>query len=126
MGLVYILTCIAVIVLNIGKVPDAVMLILESAFSTAPAVGGFAGATIMMAMQKGVARGIFSNEAGLGSAPIAAASAKTNSPVEQGLISMTGTFIDTIIICMLTGLTLVITGAWCSDQTGVAMTFWRY
>ena len=122
MGLVYILTCIAVIVLNIGKVPDAVMLILESAFSTAPAVGGFAGATIMMAMQKGVARGIFSNEAGLGSAPIAAASAKTNSPVEQGLISMTGTFIDTIIICMLTGLTLVITGAWCSDQTGVAMT----
>ena len=76
----------------------------------------------MMAMQKGVARGIFSNEAGLGSAPIAAASAKTNSPVEQGLISMTGTFIDTIIICMLTGLTLVITGVWTSDKTGVAMT----
>ena len=122
MGIVYIVACLLIILMNIGKVPEAISLIINSAFTPTPAVGGFTGATIMMAMQKGVARGIFSNEAGLGSAPIAAASAKTNSPAEQGLISMTGTFIDTIIICMLTGLTLVITGAWTLDQTGVAMT----
>ena len=122
MGIIYIITCVLVILLNLEKIPESLYLIISSAFAPTQAIGGFAGATIMMAMQKGVARGIFSNEAGLGSAPIAAASAKTNSPVEQGLISMTGTFIDTIIICMLTGLTLVITGAWTSDKTGVAMT----
>ena len=122
MGIIYIITCVLVILLNLEKIPESLYLIISSAFAPTQAIGGFAGATIMMAMQKGVARGIFSNEAGLGSAPIAAASAKTNSPAEQGLISMTGTFIDTIIICMLTGLTLVITGAWTLDQTGVAMT----
>ena len=122
MALVYIVCCLIVVCLNFSAVPDALKLIVESAFTTTSAVGGFAGATVLMAIQKGVARGIFSNEAGLGSAPIAAASAKTNSPVEQGLISMTGTFLDTMIICMLTGLTLVLTGAWCSDVTGVAMT----
>ena len=122
MAMVYIVCCLVVVGLNISAVPDAIMLIVKSAFTTTSAVGGFAGATVLMAIQKGVARGIFSNEAGLGSAPIAAASAKTNSPVEQGLISMTGTFLDTMIICMLTGLTLVLTGAWSSEETGVAMT----
>ncbi len=122
MAFLYVICCFCVIAMNFDKVPDAIGLIFEAAFNTTSAVGGFAGATVLMALQKGVARGIFSNEAGLGSAPLAAASAKTNSPAEQGLISMTGTFIDTMIICMLTGLTLVLTGAWCSDTTGVAMT----
>ena len=122
MAMVYIICCLVVVCLNITAVPDAIMLIVKSAFTTTSAVGGFAGATVLMAIQKGVARGIFSNEAGLGSAPIAAASAKTDSSVEQGLISMTGTFLDTMIICMLTGLTLVLTGAWSSEVTGVAMT----
>ena len=93
---------------------------MTSAFSPVAAVGGFAGASIRMAIQNGVARGVFSNESGLGSAPIAAAAAKTNEPVEQGLISMTGTFIDTLIICTLTGLTILVTGVWNSDLNGVA------
>ncbi|MGN1357609.1 MAG: alanine/glycine:cation symporter family protein, partial [Succinivibrionaceae bacterium] len=122
MALLYIICCLCVVAMNFSQVPDAIVLIVKSAFTPTSAVGGFAGATVLMALQKGVARGIFSNEAGLGSAPLAAASAKTNSPAEQGLISMTGTFIDTMIICMLTGLTLILTGAWCSDTTGVAMT----
>lgn len=122
MALLYVICCLCVVVINFNEVPTAISFIIESAFTTTSAVGGFAGATVLMALQKGVARGIFSNEAGLGSAPLAAASAKTNSPAEQGLISMTGTFIDTMIICMLTGLTLVLTGAWHSETTGVAMT----
>ena len=95
---------------------------MTSAFSPVAAVGGFAGASIRMAIQNGVARGVFSNESGLGSAPIAAAAAKTNEPVEQGLISMTGTFIDTLIICTLTGLTILVTGVWSGDLNGVALT----
>lgn len=91
-------------------------MIFESAFTTTAATGGFLGATVMMAMKNGVARGVFSNESGLGSAPIVAAAAKTKWPAEQGLISMTGTFIDTIIICTLTGLTLVVTGVWCGME----------
>lgn len=122
MACVYVICCLCVIFGNISKVPEAIMFIVNSAFTTTSAVGGFAGATMLMAIQKGVARGIFSNEAGLGSAPLAAASAKTNSCVEQGLVNMTGTFLDTMVICMMTGLTLVMTGAWCSDQTGVQMT----
>ena len=85
-------------------------------------MGGFAGASMRMAIQNGVARGVFSNESGLGSAPIAAAAAKTKEPVEQGLISMTGTFIDTLIICSLTGLTILVTGVWNSDLNGVRLT----
>ncbi len=122
MALVYVICCAVVICLNYQLVPDALRTIVNCAFNPTSAVGGFAGATVLMAIQKGISRGIFSNEAGLGSAPIAAASAKTNSSVEQGLISMTGTFLDTMIICMLTGITLVITGAWTSEETGVAMT----
>lgn len=97
-------------------------MILKSAFNGTAACGGFAGSTVIMAMQNGIARGVFSNEAGLGSAPIAAAAAKTKWPAEQGLISMTGTFIDTIIICTMTGLVLVLTGVWSGDTAGAAMT----
>ena len=122
MAIVYILGTLAVILFNIEKIPATLTLIFTSAFSPVAAVGGFAGATIRTAIQNGVARGVFSNESGLGSAPIAAAAAKTNEPVEQGLISMTGTFIDTLIICTLTGLTILVTGAWSGDLNGVALT----
>ncbi|HGR3927847.1 TPA: alanine/glycine:cation symporter family protein [Streptococcus pneumoniae] len=105
-----------------GKIPGTIALVFTSAFSPLAAVGGFAGASVRMAIQNGVARGVFSNESGLGSAPIAAAAAKTNEPVEQGLISMTGTFIDTLIICTLTGLTILVTGVWSGDLNGVALT----
>ena len=122
MAIVYILGTLIVIFFNIEKIPATLALIFTSAFSPAAAVGGFAGASIRMAIQNGVARGVFSNESGLGSAPIAAAAAKTNEPVEQGLISMTGTFIDTLIICTLTGLTILVTGVWSGDLNGVALT----
>ena len=122
MAIVYILGTLTVILFNIEKIPATLVLIFTSAFSPAAAVGGFAGASIRMAIQNGVARGVFSNESGLGSAPIAAAAAKTNEPVEQGLISMTGTFIDTLIICTLTGLTILVTGVWSVDLNGVALT----
>lgn len=122
MAIVYILGTLTVILFNIEKIPATLALIFTSAFSPVAAVGGFAGATIRTAIQNGVARGIFSNESGLGSAPIAAAAAKTNEPVEQGLISMTGTFIDTLIICTLTGLTILVTGVWSGDLNGVALT----
>ena len=122
MAIVYILGTLTVILFNIEKIPATLVLIFTSAFSPAAAVGGFAGASIRMAIQNGVARGVFSNESGLGSAPIAAAAAKTNEPVEQGLISMTGTFIDTLIICTLTGLTILVTGVWSGDLNGVTLT----
>ena len=122
MAIIYILGTLTVIFFNIDKVPATISLVLTSAFSPIAAVGGFAGASVRMAIQNGVARGVFSNESGLGSAPIAAAAAKTNEPVEQGLISMTGTFIDTLIICTLTGLTILVTGVWNGNLDGVALT----
>ncbi|WP_298445306.1 sodium:alanine symporter family protein [uncultured Ferrimonas sp.] len=122
MAIGYIMVCSALVLTNADAVPAALGLILHSAFNPVAAGGGFAGATVMMAIQFGIARGVFSNEAGLGSAPMAAASAKTKSPVEQGLVSMTGPFFDTLIICSLTGLALVITGAWQGDAAGAAMT----
>lgn len=122
MAIVYIMGTLTVILFNIEEIPATLALIFTSAFSPAAAVGGFAGASIRMAIQNGVARGVFSNESGLGSAPIAAAAAKTNEPVEQGLISMTGTFIDTLIICTLTGLTILVTGVWSGELNGVALT----
>ena len=121
MAVLYIVICAGIILMHIGEIPAAIALILDSAFTGTAAAGGFAGSTVMMAMQNGIARGVFSNESGLGSAPIAAA-AKTKEPAEQGLISMTGTFIDTIIICSMTGLVLVLTGAWHGDTAGAAMT----
>ena len=122
MAFIYFLSTIGVLLVFADKVPAAVSMIFESAFTTTAATGGFLGATVMMAMKNGVARGVFSNESGLGSAPIVAAGAKTKWPAEQGLISMTGTFIDTIIICTLTGLTLVVTGVWCGMENGAALT----
>ena len=122
MAVLYVVISAGVIFVHAGEVPAALALILDSAFTGAAAVGGFTGATVMMAMQNGIARGVFSNESGLGSAPIAAAAAKTKEPAEQGLISMTGTFIDTIIICSMTGLVLVLTGAWQGEAAGAAMT----
>ena len=122
MALIYIAVCTSILALNFDKLPDAISLVVSSAFSATAATGGFLGATVMMAMRNGIARGVFSNESGLGSAPIAAAAAKTKWPAEQGLISMTGTFIDTIIICSMTGLTLILTGVWTGDAAGAAMT----
>jgi len=118
----YIVFCLLILILNIGKLVPAIGMIVHDAF-TGGAIQGGAMGTMFVAMQKGIARGIFSNEAGLGSAPIAAAAAKTNDPVRQGLVSMTGTFIDTIIICMMTGLTIVITGSWLDpDVEGAGVT----
>ena len=123
---VYILLCLILLICNITKIGDAIITIIESAFNPKAITGGAVG-SIFVVIQKGVARGIFSNEAGLGSAPIAAAAAKTKEPVRQGLISMTGTFIDTIIICTMTGLSIVITGAWQVDGLeGVAVTDYAF
>lgn len=122
MAALYVISCLAVIYLHADQMPAVIDQILGAAFTTTAATGGFAGATMMLALQAGVARGVFSNESGLGSAPIAAAAAKTDSCVEQGLVCMTGTFFDTIIICTMTGITLVLTGAWQSEVAGTAMT----
>ena len=122
MAVLYFAFTITILGMYIDRLPDAISLVINSAFTNTAAQGGFLGATVMMALQKGVARGVFSNESGLGSAPIVAAAAKTKWPAEQGLVSMTGTFIDTIIICTLTGLTLIVTGVWCGPQSGAAMT----
>ncbi|MFM0818111.1 alanine/glycine:cation symporter family protein [Streptococcus suis] len=112
MAILYILASLTVLALHLDQLLPTLALVLKSAFTPAAAAGGFAGATVQQAIQRGIARGVFSNESGLGSAPIAAAAAKSDNPVEQGLISMTGTFIDTLIICTLTGLTILVTGQW--------------
>ena len=112
MAALYIIAAVSVLVFNANDIIPTIVSVFKSAFTPAAATGGFTGATIMMAIRNGVARGVFSNESGLGSAPIAAAAAKTEEPVEQGLISMTGTFIDTIIICTLTGLSILVTDKW--------------
>jgi len=112
MALAYVLGGIVLLVIYIDKIPAALELIFTHAFTPISAAGGFAGAGVMMAIQFGIARGIFSNEAGLGSAPIAHAAAKTDNPVQQGTIAMLGTFIDTIIICSITGLVIIASGAW--------------
>lgn len=122
MAIIYILAALMVLIFNAGNVLPSIALILKSAFTGQAATGGFAGATMMIAIQSGIARGVFSNESGLGSAPIAAAAAKTEEPVEQGLVSMTGTFIDTIIVCTLTGLAIIVTGGWSSNLNGATLT----
>ena len=111
MAIIYFVFAAILILGNITAIPSAIAIIVKAAFSPKAVTSGVVG-SIFVAMQKGIARGIFSNEAGLGSAPIAAAAAQTKEPVRQGLVSMTGTFIDTIIICTLTGLSIVLTGAW--------------
>lgn len=122
MAVLYVLGSLIIIITNISALPAAVELIIKSAFTPTAAMGGFAGSTIMLAIRSGIARGVFSNESGLGSAPIAAAAAKTKSCVKQGLISMTGTFFDTIVVCTMTGIILVLTGAWSSEHSGAALT----
>jgi len=118
----YVAAALFIIFSHISEVPAALMFIVKQAFNPTAAVGGFAGATIMMAIRFGVARGVFSNESGLGSAPIAAAAAQTKSPTTQALVSMTQTFIDTILVCSMTGLVLVLTGVWSNGQTGAELT----
>lgn len=125
MAIFYVAACVLILIVNAQKVPGAFRLIVESAFGLRAAAGGTLGA-VLLAMQKGIARGIFSNEAGLGSAPIAAAAARTKEPVRQGLVSMTGTFIDTIVICTMTGLSIVLTGAYETGLEGVAVTTYAF
>lgn len=126
MALLYFLTTVGILISFADQVPTAIKMVLDSAFNETAAQGGFLGASVMLAMRSGVARGVFSNESGLGSAPIVAAAAKTKWAAEQGLVSMTGTFIDTIIVCTLTGLTLIVTGVWCGSLNGAAMTECAY
>jgi len=121
MAIIYVVSAVTILVVNYKAIPGAFVTIIESAFGLRAAAGGALGA-IMLAMQKGIARGIFSNEAGLGSAPIAAAAVQTDEPVEQGLVSMLGTVIDTLIICTMTGLCIMVTGAWNVGLEGVAVT----
>lgn len=125
MACIYVAFCVLLLVMNVTKIPAAFVLIIQSAFGMRAVAGGALGA-IILAMQKGIARGIFSNEAGLGSAPIAAAAAQTNEPVRQGLVSMTGTFIDTIVICTMTGFSIVLTGAYTQGLEGVAVTAYAF
>ncbi len=126
MAIIYVVISVVLLVCNVKEIPVAFVTIVKGAFNPRAVTGGIAG-SIIVAMQSGIARGIFSNEAGLGSAPIAAAAAKTKEPVRQGLVSMTGTFIDTIIICTMTGFAIVITGAWQVEGIeGVAVTTYAF
>ncbi len=122
MALLYVSAGVLVLMLNASEIPAAFGLIFKYAFQPSAAAGGFAGAAVWMAIRFGVARGVFSNEAGLGSAPIAHAAAQTKGPVSQGLVAMLGTFIDTIIVCSFTALAILSTGVWTSGATGVALT----
>ena len=121
MAVLYVALALIIVITNITAVPGAIATIVKTAFNGSALAGGAMG-TMVVAMQKGIARGIFSNESGLGSAPIAAAAAQTKEPVRQGLVSMTGTFIDTILICTMTGLSIVITETWNTGLEGVAIT----
>jgi len=118
----YILGSLVVIVLYFGKIPQVFGMVFRQAFTPTAASGGFLGAGVMLTIRMGVARGIFSNESGLGSAPIAAAAAQTKHPVTQALVSMTQTFIDTIVVCSMTGFVILATGLWDSGQTGAQLT----
>lgn len=111
MAISYTLVCMLVMIGNYDRIPSALILIVKAAFDPAAVTGGVVG-TVFISMQKGIARGIFSNEAGLGSEPIAAAAARTNEPAKQGFVSMTGIFIDTFVVCTMTGLTIVLSGMW--------------
>lgn len=121
MAISYIVCALWVIVGHYQEIPQALALIVQSAFTETAAVGGFTGAAVWAAIRFGVARGIFSNEAGLGSAPIAHAAAKTNDPIRQGMIAMLGTFIDTILVCTMTALVIILSGVWSSGENGAAL-----
>lgn len=122
MALSYLIAGLIVLAINAHLLPQALDLIFTHAFSPVAAQGGFAGAAVWAAIRFGVARGVFSNEAGLGSAPIAHAAAQTNDPVRQGMIAMLGTFLDTLVICTITGLVIVSSGAWTGGESGAALT----
>jgi AGCS family alanine or glycine:cation symporter len=121
MAIIYVLGALVIIVANIGELFPAFGMIFSDAFTGTAAAGGFAGSAVAQAMRFGVARGVFSNEAGLGSAPIAHAAARTKDPVRQGIVGMLGTFIDTICVCTLTALLIIMTGAWTSGETGAEL-----
>jgi AGCS family alanine or glycine:cation symporter len=112
MALVYVVGCVVILIMRAPQIPGAIALICESAFTGTAAVGGFVGAGIRQVIQAGIARGLFSNESGLGSAPIVAAAAQTKNPVRQAMVSATGTFWDTVVICAMTGLVVVTSGHW--------------
>lgn len=121
MAISYVVAGLAILFMHADKIPAAFDLIFTYAFTPIAATGGFAGAAVWAAIRFGVARGVFSNEAGLGSAPIAHAAAVTNNPVRQGSVAMIGTFIDTIIVCSITGLVIIVSGAWTSGETGATL-----
>jgi len=122
MAFTYVIGCIIILVITHATLPQTVMTIIQSAFNGHAAVGGFAGAGVLMAMRYGVARGLFSNESGLGSAPIVAAAAQTRNPVRQALVSSTGTFWDTVVVCLMTGLVVVNSGDWQTGLNGARLT----
>lgn len=121
MAVVYVGGCITILAINAGQVPETLSLILKSAFNGHAAIGGFLGATMRETMRQGIAKGLFSNESGLGSAPIVAAAAQTRNPVRQALVSSTGTFWDTVVVCAMTGLVLVNSGAWTHSANGATL-----
>jgi len=122
MIVLYMLGGLLVLLINWRGIPDIVLYVFNDAFTPSAAIGGFAGATVMQGIRYGVARGVFSNESGLGSSPIAAAAAQTKNPVTQALVSMTQTFIDTIVVCSITGFTIIATGMWTTGKTGAQLT----
>ena len=122
MAIFYVIGCIIILIISRATIVDSIVLIFKSAFTGQAAIGGFLGAGVREAIRFGIARGLFSNESGLGSAPIVAAAAQTKNPVRQALVSSTGTFWDTVIVCLMTGLVIVNTGAWTEGITGAALT----
>ncbi|MFH1808356.1 MAG: sodium:alanine symporter family protein [Pseudomonadota bacterium] len=118
----YSLGALVILAIFVDRIPAALALVFSEAFTPTAASGGFLGATVMMTIRMGVARGLFSNESGLGSAPIAAAAAQTKHPVSQALVSMTQTFIDTLVVCTMTGLVLIVSGTWNNGKTGAELT----
>jgi AGCS family alanine or glycine:cation symporter len=122
MATVYVGGCVLILIKNYALIPNAIAEILQGAFSGHAAVGGFVGATLKQTIQMGVARGLFSNESGLGSAPIVAAAARTPNPVQQALVSATGTFWDTVVVCLMTGLVLITSGHWKDQLPKAALT----
>jgi alanine or glycine:cation symporter, AGCS family len=122
MALVYLTGGLVVLVMHAGQIPHALWLVVDGAFNGTAATGGFAGGTVMLALRYGIARGLFSNEAGLGSAPLVHAAANTDHPVRQGLYGIFEVFVDTLLICTTTGLVILVTGAWETGATGAALT----
>src|SRR5437764_3433806 len=122
MAIFYVGGCIILLIMNASGIPATIELIVQSAFTGHAMIGGFAGAAMKDAIRYGVSRGLFSNESGLGSAPIVAAAAQTTTPVRQALVSSTGTFWDTVVVCAMTGLVVVNSGAWTYGLAGAQLT----